>query len=74
MRLFNTESLIAEDRRYSGIHRAHGELLDQILASEELFPKNNGINRDLPVVDSIVDFANQLPSIADNPNIRLQEI
>lgn len=73
-RLFNTEPLIDEDRRFSRVHRGVGELLDQILASEELFPRTNGINRDLPVVDSHVDFTAQLPSISSNPNVRVQDI
>ncbi len=73
-RLFNTDVLIDEDRRFSRIHRGVGELLDQILASEELFPRTNGINRDLPFVDSHVDFASQLPSISSNPNVRAGDI
>lgn len=73
-RLFNTAVLIDEARRFSRVHRGVGELLDQILASEELFPRTNGINRDLPVVDSHVDFAEQLPSVTGNPNIRAREI
>ena len=73
-RLFNTDVLIEEDRRFSRIHRGVGELLDQILASEELFPRTNGINRDLPEVDSHVDFSDQLPSISSNPNVRASEI
>jgi predicted extracellular nuclease len=73
-RLFNTEALIDEDRRYSRVHRGVGELLDQILASAALFPRSNGIHRDLPFVDSHVDFADQLPSVSGNPNLRASEI
>ncbi len=73
-RLFNTAALIHEDRRYSRIHSGVGELLDQILASEELFPRTDGVRRALPVVDSHVDFANQLPSVSSNPNVRAAEI
>ena len=73
-RLFNTDVLIDEDRRFSRIHRGVGELLDQILATEELFPKTNGVNRDVPIVDSHVDFGDQLPSISSNPNVRTSEI
>lgn len=72
-RLFNTAPLIAEDRRYSRRHRGVGELLDQILASEELFPRDNGLRR-LPGVDSHVDFADGLPSVSENPMTRLTEI
>lgn len=73
-RLFNTAVLIDEDRRYSRIHGGVGELLDQILASEELFPRTGGVRRALPVVDSHVDFANQLPSVSGNPLVRATEI
>jgi endonuclease/exonuclease/phosphatase family metal-dependent hydrolase len=73
-RLFNTDMLIPAERRYSRIHRGVGELLDQILASEELFPRTNGTRRALPAVDSHVDFAGPLPSIGSNPNIRAAEI
>ena len=73
-RLFNTEGLIAEGRRFSRIHSGVGELLDQILASEELFPRADGNHRILPSVDSHVDFASQLPSISSNPNVRSEEI
>lgn len=73
-RLFNTAPLIPEERRFSRIHRGVGELLDQILASEELFPRTNGTNRTLPSVDSHLDFANGLPSVSNNPNVRRAEI
>lgn len=73
-RLFNTDVLIDEERRYSRIHRGVRELLDQILASEELFPRNQGTHRSLPVVDSHVDFSEQMVSISDNPNLRSDQI
>lgn len=73
-RLFNTDVLIDEQRRYSRVHRGVGELLDQVLASEELFPRTDGVTRALPTVDSHVDFAVQLPSISDNPNLRSGDI
>jgi endonuclease/exonuclease/phosphatase family metal-dependent hydrolase len=74
VRLFNTDVRIPIERRYSRIHRGVRELLDQILASEELFPRTNGIKRELPQVDSHVDFADALPSVSDNPNVRSAEI
>lgn len=73
-RLFNTDIVIAEERRYSRIHRGVPELLDQVFASEELFPRSVGNNRAIPDVDSIVDFADQLPSIGNNPHARAREI
>ena len=73
-RLFNTAALIPEDRRYSRIQQGMKELLDQIYASEELFPRNEDGHRELPAVDSHIDFASQLPSVSNDPNIRAEEI
>jgi hypothetical protein len=44
------------------------------LAAEKLLSRGNAINRELPDVDSHVDFADSLPSISDNPNVRAAEI
>ncbi|MEL7053183.1 MAG: hypothetical protein AAGM45_15565, partial [Cyanobacteria bacterium J06588_5] len=68
-RLFNLAALIPEERRVSRVYRGKGELLDQILASVELFPAA-GKARKLPTVDSYVDFADQLPSITEDPTKR----
>lgn len=73
-RLFNLAPAIAPERRYSRVHRGRGELLDQIYASEELFPREQNNRRRLPVVDSIIDFQNQLPSVSENPNERQDAI
>lgn len=69
-RLFNLAPLIAEERRYSRIHNGRPELLDQIFASEEFFPVQANNQRRLPLVDSLVDFTIQLPSVGDNPGVR----
>lgn len=69
-RLFNLAPLIAEERRYSRIHNGRPELLDQIFASEEFFPVQANNKRRLPLVDSLVDFVSQLPSVGDNPGAR----
>ena len=69
-RLFNLFPLINEDRRYSRIHKNRKELLDHILVSQEMLP---GEPRRLPIVDSIVDYFNVLPSTSDNPNERRKE-
>lgn len=74
VRLFNLAPAIAQARRFSRVHRGRGELLDQIFASEELFPVDQNNDRRLPQVDSHVDFRDQLPSIGDNPNERADEI
>ena len=74
-RLFNLAPLMTNGRDYSRIHNGVPELLDQIFASIELFPRDQVTNqRQLPTVDSIVDFSGNLPSISDNPNVRLDEI
>ena len=73
VRLFNLAGLIAEDRRFSRVHKGRGELLDQIFASEALFPRpEDGRPRRLPEVDSDVDFADGLGSIGDDPRARAE--
>lgn len=73
-RLFNLSPAIAEERRFSRVHHGRGELLDQIFASEGLFPLGEDNRRLLPHVDSHIDFEGQLPSVGDNPAERVQEI
>ena len=73
-RLFNLAFLIPEDRRFSRIHLGRNELLDQFYASEEMFPRNSEGRRILPIVDSLIDYNTELPSIADNPNLRDEAI
>jgi len=74
MRLFNLAPAIAEDRRFSRIFRGHGELIDQMFASEEFFPLGPDNRRRLPVVDSIVDAAGRLDSIGEDPTARADEL
>lgn len=74
VRLFNLAPAIPADRRFSRVHRGRGELLDQILVSEELLPRDQNDDRRVPTVDSHVDFRDQLPSVGENPNERVQEI
>lgn len=74
VRLFNIAPLIVAERRYSRIHQGRGELLDQIFASEELFPLEAPNHRRLPTADSLVDFEGQLPSVSDDPNERVKAI
>ncbi len=73
VRLFNLAPAIAEER-LSRVHHGRGELLDQILSSEELFPLGADNHRLLPRVDSHIDFQGELPSVGDNPAERAQEI
>lgn len=73
-RLFNLAPLIAEARRFSRVHAGRKELLDQILASEELFPRDANGDRTLPTCDSLVDYADNLPSIGTNPTLRRDAI
>jgi endonuclease/exonuclease/phosphatase family metal-dependent hydrolase len=71
-RLWNLSPLIAEDRRFSRIHRGQGELLDQIFVSEEFFPREDTGDRRIPtLVDSIVEH---IRSIGDNPGARVGEV
>jgi endonuclease/exonuclease/phosphatase family metal-dependent hydrolase len=72
-RLFNLAPRIPEERRFSRIHRGRGELLDQIFASEELLPFGPDNKRRMPAVDSHIDFADQLPSVSENPTERTSE-
>jgi endonuclease/exonuclease/phosphatase family metal-dependent hydrolase len=74
VRLFNLAPVIAQDRRFSRVHRGRRELLDQILASEEFLPVGQDNRRRLPEVDSHVDFEGQLPSVGDNPGERAREV
>jgi endonuclease/exonuclease/phosphatase family metal-dependent hydrolase len=74
VRLFNVAPLIAEERRFSRIHRGRGELLDQIFASVELFPRADDGDRTTPVVDSLIDFADELESVGEDPRIRTDEV
>ena len=74
-RLFNLAPAIEAERRFSRIHRGRRELLDQIFASEEFFPVGQDNRRQMPqLVDSIIDFEDQLISVGDNPGERLGEI
>jgi hypothetical protein len=69
--LFNVAAAIPEERRFSRKDRGRKELLDQIWASEELFPVNTQNQRQGPVdADSFIDFAGQLESVAEDPNAR----
>jgi predicted extracellular nuclease len=73
-RMFNlTNAIVDPERRYSRIHDGRKEMLDQIFASEELFPVQNS-KRVLPVVDSLIDFHQQLPSVTNNPALRIADI
>jgi endonuclease/exonuclease/phosphatase family metal-dependent hydrolase len=74
VRLFNLARAIAQDRRFSRVHRGRGALLDQIFAPEEFFPVGQNNQRQLPQVDSHIDFESQLPSVSDDPGERTREI
>lgn len=74
-RLFNLAPLIPKERRYSRVFKGRGELLDQILVSEELLTKGVDGKRSLPSVDSMIDFVDEgLPSISDDPSSRAKEV
>lgn len=69
-RLFNLAPLIPEERRFSRVFRGRGELIDHILVSQELVPREPGGKRRVPVVDSHVDRAEGIPSIGLDPGER----
>jgi endonuclease/exonuclease/phosphatase family metal-dependent hydrolase len=73
-RLFNLAPLIDPEQRFSRVHRGIGELLDQILASEELFPRRADGRRSVPEVRSHTEFAGGLASVTENPNLRRDDI
>jgi len=72
-RLFNLAPRIPEQRRFSRIERGRPELLDQILASEEFFPVEDG-RRALQEADSHVDFRDGLPSVGGDPAEREEDL
>lgn len=74
VRLFNLAPVIAPRRRFSRKHRGRGELLDQIFASVEFFPRGQDNRRQLPDVDSHVNFRDRLSSVGDDPGRRAREI
>jgi endonuclease/exonuclease/phosphatase family metal-dependent hydrolase len=69
-RLFSLAPLIPAERRYSRVHAGRGELLDQIWASVEFFPRVRNGKRMLAQADAVVDFAGALPSVGENPAAR----
>lgn len=73
-RLFNVAPLIPQERRFSRVHDGRGELLDQILASVELFPAGEDGARRVPNADSHVDFRDRLPSVGDDPSEREKDV
>lgn len=74
-RLFCIAAALPAGRNFSRIHRGRGELLDQIYASEELFPLDAQNRRQGPLsADAFIDFAGQLASVTENPGERAAEI
>jgi endonuclease/exonuclease/phosphatase family metal-dependent hydrolase len=72
-RLFNLSPLIEEGRRYSRIEEGRKELIDQILASDKMLPIGQDSKRELPEVDSYVDFRERLPSVGTDPSTRVED-
>ncbi len=74
-RLFNLAPLIPEEERFSRVFRGRGELLDQILASEECLPRQDDGKRAVPEVRSRVDFAHRrIASVSEDPSDRRDEV
>jgi|APTNR8051073442_1049403.scaffolds.fasta_scaffold01132_8 endonuclease/exonuclease/phosphatase family metal-dependent hydrolase len=73
-RLFNLAPLIPDETRYSRVFRGRGELLDQILVSEEMMPRGDDGRRRLPSeVTSHVNVGDGLASIEEDPRRRRDE-
>jgi endonuclease/exonuclease/phosphatase family metal-dependent hydrolase len=69
-RLFNLAPLLPEGRQFSRVFKGKGELIDHILASEEMFP---GQPRRLPIADSNIELLGGLPSISESPAERREK-
>jgi endonuclease/exonuclease/phosphatase family metal-dependent hydrolase len=78
VRLFNLAPAfppeVPPEKRVSRIHEGRGELIDQILASVELFPVGDDNRRQLPEFVSHIDVAGGLPSVGENPVERENDI
>lgn len=72
-RLFNLAPAIPEERRFSRVHQGEGELLDQILVSEELLPRGPDGRRRIPVADSHVDV-HPMPSVSEDRAARANAV
>lgn len=73
VRLFNVAPLLPTEERYSRKEHGRPELLDQIFASEDLFPFEDG-HRRLPVAHVNVKFREELPSVTDDPSNRADDV
>lgn len=74
-RLFNLAGAYKdESKKYSRIQNGRKELLDQIFISVDLFALDEDGKRVHPAVESLVDFAESMPSVGENPNLRVSEI
>ena len=65
-RLFNVTKLVPEDIRWSRRHNGQNELLDHILASEELMPRVSGL-RQVPIMSILNEDVPNL--IGPNPTV-----
>jgi hypothetical protein len=68
-RLFNLAPCIPAERRFSRRNAGVNELIDHILVSQELVPLV-GKHRSLPVVDSVVDYHDDLQTVTADPGPR----
>ncbi|OZG74870.1 hypothetical protein BTA51_00195 [Hahella sp. CCB-MM4] len=66
-RLFNVTNLVDKDKRWTRKHNGEEELLDHILASAQLMPRNQAGLRQVPQVSILNDDS---PNLTDsNPNV-----
>jgi exonuclease III len=75
-RLFNTSYFIPEDERYSRKHAGRGEMLDQILVSEQLMPRGDDGKRVVPTeVKAHHDLlGNMISMVGNDPRLRAKEL
>lgn len=66
-RLFNVTKLVPEEIRWSRRHHGEGQLLDHILASEGLMPRDDEGLRQTPIMSILNEDAPNL--IGTNPNV-----
>lgn len=77
VRLWNLAACIPQERRFSRIEQGRKELLDQIFASEELFPRGSDGHRKIPLADSLIDFAETgaaIESVGTDPGTRKKSV
>ena len=61
-------------KRHECIFHGCEKLLGQILVSEEMLPRNIEGDRVPPLVESIINYVDHMPSVTDNPLLRIDKV